>query len=249
MKTLIVIPARIQSSRLPQKMLLAETGLPLIVHTCRAASASQRAESIIVAADDEAIYAAAAGAGFDVEMTATDHVSGTDRVAEVAARHPQYDIIVNVQGDEPEIAGEAIDLAVSLLEKNPHINVATLATPIRDAERLHDAGCVKVVTDASGRAMYFSRSPIPCPRTFTESMLSADPPNFLQHVGLYAYRRKFLLEFSSLPPSTLEPIESLEQLRVLSAGEAIQVGLIDDPVIGIDTIEDYRQFVSRQVKR
>ena len=249
MKTLIVIPARMQSSRLPQKMLLAETGLPLIVHTCRAAIASKYAESIVVAADDEAIFAAVAAAGFEAEMTATNHVSGTDRVAEVAARHPQYDIIVNVQGDEPEIAGSAIDLAIQLLRDNPQVNVATLATPIRDAARLHDPGCVKVVTDRDGRAMYFSRSPIPCPRTFDQSMLTADPPNFLQHVGLYAYRRKFLLEFSSLPPSPLEPIESLEQLRVLSAGEAIQVGLIDDPVTGIDTIEDYRQFVSRQAKR
>jgi 3-deoxy-manno-octulosonate cytidylyltransferase (CMP-KDO synthetase) len=156
------------------------------------------------------------------------------------------EIIVNGQGDEPEIAGESIDLAIALLEANPSAVMSTLATPIRSRRQLEDPACVKVVIDAAGRALYFSRSVIPCPRQWDDAWLLGDPPRFHQHVGLYAYRREFLLKLAAMPPSPLEQIERLEQLRVLEAGYPILVGVIDEPTFGIDTAEDYRAFVEKQ---
>jgi 3-deoxy-manno-octulosonate cytidylyltransferase (CMP-KDO synthetase) len=178
-------------------------------------------------------------------MTSPQAASGTDRVAEVARHMPQVDIIVNVQGDEPEIAGRSIDLAIELLERTPGAAMATLATPIRSRRQLEDPACVKVVFDRAGRALYFSRSPIPHAREWDDSLLSAEPAHFYQHVGLYAYRREFLLALAAMPPSRLEKIEKLEQLRVLEAGYSILVGVIDEPTFGIDTPEDYRAFVEK----
>jgi len=244
-KSLIVIPARLQSSRLPEKMLLAETGRTLIEHTVEAATKNSKTDSIIVATDDPSIFAAVQKSGAAAEMTSVDHASGTDRIAEVAERHTEFEIVVNLQGDEPEIPGSAIDMAISILEQNPDAMVATLATPIRSKEQLEDPACVKVVLDGHGRAMYFSRSPIPHARTWQDQLLADEKPNFLQHVGLYAYRREFLLKFSDLPACPTEKLESLEQLRVLSAGYAIYVGLIDEPIVGIDTLEDYELFVRK----
>ena len=243
--SLIVIPARRQSTRLPEKMLLNETGKPLIVHTVEAAAGNSKTDSIIVATDDQEILEAVEDSGSAAEMTSVDHISGTDRVAEVASRHPEFGIVVNLQGDEPEIPGAAIDLAISILEQNEDAIVATLATPIRSKELLQDPACVKVVLDDRGRAMYFSRSPIPHARTWSDDLLDEEKANFLQHVGLYAYRREFLLKFPDLPPCPSEKLESLEQLRVLSAGYAIYVGLIDEPIFGIDTREDYELFVRK----
>lgn len=244
MKSLIVIPARLQSSRLPRKMLLAETGRPLIQHTFQSAGTNTETQSILVATDDREIFDAVEAFGGRVEMTSADHVSGTDRVAEVAARHPEYDVVVNVQGDEPEIPGSAIDLAISILRDNPQAVMATLVTPIRSRKLLDDPACVKAVLDAAGRAMYFSRSPIPHPRQWSDELLAENPANFLQHIGLYAFRRDFLLKFPELPPCREESLESLEQLRVLSAGYQVFAGQIDAPIIGIDTREDYELFVS-----
>lgn len=244
LKSLIVIPARLKSTRLPGKMLLAETGKPLIEHTWDSASRSQKASHQIVATDDDGIFQAVQNFGGQVEMTLESHATGTDRVAEVALRHKEHEIIVNVQGDEPDIPGQAIDLAISILEDNPRAVMSTLATPIRNRASLNDPACVKVVVDSRGKALYFSRSPIPHPRAFEESLLQKSPPVFLQHVGLYAYRRDFLMKIADLPPCDTETTESLEQLRVLHAGYSIHVGLIDAPIIGIDTPEDYQQFVS-----
>jgi 3-deoxy-manno-octulosonate cytidylyltransferase (CMP-KDO synthetase) len=159
------------------------------------------------------------------------------------------DIFVNVQGDEPEIEPAAIDQVIELLAQGADGDVATLATPIRSRDILHDPNCVKVVRDNRGRALYFSRSPIPHPREWTDSLLERNPPLFLLHLGIYAYRRDFLLGFPGLPKSALEDIEKLEQLRVLAAGRSILVGLRDRAPAGIDTIEDYRAFVSRQRER
>jgi 3-deoxy-manno-octulosonate cytidylyltransferase (CMP-KDO synthetase) len=198
-----------------------------------------------VAADHEEIAAAVREFGGHVEMTDPNAPSGTDRVAEVARQLTDADVIVNVQGDEPEIAGSAIDVAIELLESHPPAVMSTLATPIRSHEQLNDPACVKVVFDANGRAMYFSRSPIPHARQWNDSLLTDDPPHFYQHVGLYAYRREFLLKLAAMEPSRLEQIERLEQLRVLESGQQILVGVIDEPTIGIDTPEDYRAFVSR----
>ena len=244
--TVIVIPARLASSRLPRKLLLAETGKPLIQHTYEAASRSQLASEVIVAADHPEIAEAVTRFGGEVRMTDPAAASGTDRVAEVARGLPEAGIIVNVQGDEPDLSGEAIDAAVRLLEENESAVMATLATPIRSKSQLEDPACVKVVFDGSGRAMYFSRSPIPHPREWDDSLLKKNPPLFHQHVGLYAYRREFLIRLATMPQSPLETTEKLEQLRVLDAGFAIMVGVVDEPTFGIDTPEDYRVFVERR---
>jgi len=243
----IVIPARLESTRLPRKLLLCETGKTLLEHTHIAARGARRPMGICVAADDEAIAAEVRRFGGDARLTDPAAASGTDRVAEVAATLHDVDIVVNVQGDEPELAGESIDLVIQLLEENPQAVMSTLATPIRRRDQLEDPACVKVVFDSAGRALYFSRSPIPHPRRWDDALLTADPPHFYQHVGLYAYRREFLLQLARMPQSDLEKLESLEQLRVLSAGYTILVGVVDEPTFGIDTPEDYRAFVKRTV--
>jgi 3-deoxy-manno-octulosonate cytidylyltransferase (CMP-KDO synthetase) len=250
LKTLIVIPARLASTRLPKKLLLAETGKTLIQHTYEAARTSQKATEVIVAADDRQIVSSVEAFGGNARLTRPDHRSGTDRVAEIAAACPEYDLICNVQGDEPELPGEAIDLAIGLLERDADAVMATLATPIRSSDQLDDPNCVKVVVDSKDRAMYFSRSPLPYPRTWQSDdwndLDAGTRVPFLQHIGLYVYRRDFLLEIPQLPVPACERIESLEQLRVLHAGFEIAVGAIDHPVVGIDTAEDYAAFVTRQ---
>ena len=245
----IVIPARLASTRLPRKLLLVETGKPLIEHTYRAAQQASRPSGVIVAADHEEIAGAVRAFGGEVVMTSPACASGTDRVAEVAHQLPNVDILVNVQGDEPELSGEAIDLVVDLLAQNPDMVMATLATPIRDREKLNDPSCVKVAFDHRGRALYFSRSPIPHAREWRDELLDTDPASFYQHVGLYAYRRDFLLRLADLPRTPLERLENLEQLRVLENGYSIIVGIIDEPTIGIDTPHDYRAFVERHQSR
>ncbi len=242
----VVIPARLASTRLPRKLLLSETGRPLIQHTYEAALRSNRPAGICVATDHEDILNAVQAFGGEARMTSPQAACGTDRVAEIAATMPEVDIFVNVQGDEPDLAGTSIDLVVSILENAPGAVMATLATPIRRREQLEDPACVKVVFDAGARALYFSRSPIPHPREWDDSLVMADPPRFFQHVGLYAYRRDFLLQLAEMPQSPLEKIEKLEQLRVLEAGYSILVGIVDEPTFGIDTPADYRAFVERR---
>jgi 3-deoxy-manno-octulosonate cytidylyltransferase (CMP-KDO synthetase) len=241
----IVIPARLASTRLPRKLLLAETGKPLLQHTYESAGRATRPSGLIVAADHEEIAVAVRSFGGAVVMTSPECASGTDRVAEVARELGDVDIFVNVQGDEPEIAADSIDLAIELLERAPSAVMATLATPIRDRARLDDPACVKVVFDERNRALYFSRAPIPFARNWDDGLLLAEPPTFYQHIGLYAYRRDFLLSIAELPRSAIEKIENLEQLRVLAAGYSIAVGVVSDPTVGIDTPEDYRAFVAR----
>jgi 3-deoxy-manno-octulosonate cytidylyltransferase (CMP-KDO synthetase) len=188
---------------------------------------------------------AVAGFGGEAVLTRADHPSGTDRVAEVAAALPGVQIVVNLQGDEPEISADALDRVVALLEDDPEAPMATLCTPIRDEAVYRDPSCVKVVRSRSGRALYFSRSPIPHHRDGLPAPASGVPLAFL-HLGLYAYRRDFLLGLAGLPPSPLETSEKLEQLRVLEAGYPIAVGVVEEPSIGIDTPEDYRRFVARR---
>ena len=241
----IIIPARLASTRLPRKLLLRETGKTLLQHTYEAAARARRPKGICVAADHAEIADAVRAFGGEVQMTDPHAASGTDRVAEAARRLPGVEIVVNVQGDEPELSGALIDLVVGLLEERPAAMMATLATPIRSRRQLQDPACVKVVFDAQGRAIYFSRSPIPCARDWDDALLAADPPHYFQHVGLYAYRREFLLQLAAMPQSSLERIEKLEQLRVLQAGYAILVGVVDEPTFGIDTPEDYRAFVRK----
>lgn len=236
-----VIPARFASTRLPGKPLLDETGHPLIQHVVEAAKRATKLSRIIVATDDDRIASAVRAFGGEAAMTRSDHPSGTDRVAEVAAGLPDARIVVNLQGDEPEISGEALDRVVSLLEDDPEAPMATLATPIRDEATYRDSACVKVVIGRNGRALYFSRSPIPLHR----DGLPKQGPLALLHLGLYAYRRDFLLSLAHLEPSPLERTEKLEQLRVLESGFPIAVGIVEEPSIGIDTPEDYARFVAR----
>ncbi len=245
LRSWIVIPARLASTRLPRKLLLAETGKPLIQHTCESAAAAKKPGGIIVATDSQEIAAAVASYGGVSMMTSVDLASGTDRVARIAEQISDVDVIVNVQGDEPDLSGVAIDQVVTLLEENPDAVMSTLATPIRDREKLLDPSCVKVVCDRLGRALYFSRAAIPAPREWSDSLLTSNPPSFQQHIVLYAYRRDFLLSLAQLPRSPLEQLENLEQLRVLEAGYEIIVGVTDEPSIGIDTPEDYRAFVEQ----
>jgi 3-deoxy-manno-octulosonate cytidylyltransferase (CMP-KDO synthetase) len=253
----IVIPARLQSTRLPRKMLLRETGITLIQHTYEAARRASKPRGICIATDHDEIAAEVRAFGGEAVMTSADCASGTDRIAEVAAGRTDIDIFVNVQGDEPEMSGRSIDRVVELLEENPDVSMATVATPIRHREQLSDPACVKVVfpitRDAAGRisgkALYFSRSQIPFAREWDESLLQAEPPHFYLHLGLYAYRRNFLMNFARLPRSPLEKLESLEQLRVLAAGIPILVGVVSESSSGIDTPADYAAFVKRTVDR
>jgi 3-deoxy-manno-octulosonate cytidylyltransferase (CMP-KDO synthetase) len=239
-----VIPARFASTRLPGKALLSETGRPLIQHVLEAARRAQSLERIIVATDDVRIARVVEQCGGEFMMTRADHATGTDRVAEVAARLESARLIVNLQGDEPEVSGATLDRVVSLLLDDAKAPMATLATPIREESIYRDPACVKVVCSSAGRALYFSRSAIPHHRDGLPAATTGSLLAYL-HLGLYAYRRDFLLKLSSLPPSSLEAAEKLEQLRVLEAGYSIAVGIVDEPSVGIDTPEDYRRFVER----
>jgi 3-deoxy-manno-octulosonate cytidylyltransferase (CMP-KDO synthetase) len=244
-KSYIVIPARLASTRLPRKLLLRETGKSLLQHTYEAACRARKPAAVCVAADHEEIAAEVRAFGGRVFMTSTTCASGTDRLAEVAPRLGDAHILVNVQGDEPELSGDAIDQVVELLEQHPQASMATLATPIRERSKLADPACVKVVFDNRGKALYFSRAAIPHAREWRDQLLSADPPLFYQHIGLYAYRREFLMQFARWPRTALEQLESLEQLRAIELGHSIQVGVVSEPTIGIDTADDYREFVRR----
>lgn len=246
MRTYVIIPARKASTRLPNKMLLRETGKTLLQHTYDAARAARTPSEVIVATDHADIAREVRQFGGIVRLTSPACASGTDRVAEVARELSNADIIVNVQGDEPEIDPDAIDSVVELLDKNSTSPMATLATPLRDAERINDPACVKVVFDDAGQALYFSRSPIPFIR---DADFEADESIHYQHIGIYAFRRDFLLRLAAAPPSMLEQVEKLEQLRVLQMGEEIRVQVVDHAAQGIDTPTDYAAFVSRYLRR
>jgi 3-deoxy-manno-octulosonate cytidylyltransferase (CMP-KDO synthetase) len=240
MKTAIVIPARYASSRLPGKPLLRETGKYLIQHVYEQACQT-RAHCVLVATDDDRILRAVESFGGCAVMTGPEHPNGTDRVAEVA-RKLDVDVIVNLQGDEPLIQPATLDLLPDLLEQDAAADVATLAVPITSLEQWRDPNCVKVVRDACGRALYFSRSAVPHVRDGQPDFLRR-PSLFLQHLGLYAYRRSFLLKLATLPPAPLEEVEKLEQLRVLSIGRCIKVGIVEHASRGVDTPADYQRFV------
>ena len=241
MKTAIVIPARYASTRLPGKPLLQETGTLLIQHVYEQAQRCQRADAVIVATDDSRIRDAVTSFGGRAVMTREDHPSGTDRIAEVAMQL-DHDVIVNLQGDEPQFDPAGLDQLIGLLAGAPQANSATLATPIRDVAQYQSPNAVKVVRDDTGRALYFSRSPIPCYRDGLPENLSE--PWALLHLGVYAYRRDFLLRLAKTPPHPLEQAEKLEQLRVLGLGEMMLVGIVPVAHKGIDTPEDYAGFLT-----
>jgi len=238
----VVIPARHASTRLPGKPLLEIAGKPMIRHVWERARESGAGE-IVVATDDTRIADVCRRFGAEVMETRRDHHSGSDRIAEVIERSgwdPRA-IVVNVQGDEPCMPPALIDQVAAGLVGHPGVGVATLAFPIRDSETLFDPHVVKVVIDAEGMALYFSRAPIPWHRdAFQRSRAKLpDGAQFLRHIGLYAYRAGFLARYVAWPRAPLEIAESLEQLRILSHGDGIHVGIaVAEPGPGVDTAED-----------
>jgi len=239
MNAIAIIPARYASTRLPGKPLLDQTGMPLIQHVVQAVSAATSVQKIVVATDDDRIAEAVKAFGGDCVMTRADHPSGTDRLAESAEKLAlaDDDIVVNVQGDEPEMPGACVDQLVDLLVSGD-CPMATLATPL-GYEEAGDPNKVKVVLRGDGRALYFSRSRIPCDRD------SDRQGSYLLHLGIYAYRVAFLKRYAALPPTAAEQSEKLEQLRALESGFDIAVGVTDYHGRGIDTPEDYEEFIAR----
>jgi 3-deoxy-manno-octulosonate cytidylyltransferase (CMP-KDO synthetase) len=232
----VVIPARFDSSRLPGKALLPLAGKPMLQWVHERARSSGAAE-VCVATDDERIATAARGFGADVAMTARTHVSGTDRIAEVAATRgwQDADIVVNVQGDEPLIPPVVIDQVARLLATHPRADIGTLAVKIDSLADLNDPNVVKAACDAGGRALYFSRAPIP----FNRDAPATVPAGALRHVGIYAYRVAALRKLAGLPPARLELIEKLEQLRALENGLEIRVALaVERPLADVNTAAD-----------
>ncbi|MFH1708202.1 MAG: 3-deoxy-manno-octulosonate cytidylyltransferase [Planctomycetota bacterium] len=238
-RTAVIIPARVGSTRLPRKMLLAETGRPLIQHTYENARRARLPAEVLIAADSPEIIAAVAPFGSRAVLTSPAHPSGTDRIAE-AARGLEAEIIVNVQGDEPELDPAVIDAMAAGLAADPACGMITACCPL-DAGRINDPSAVKVVLDRAGYALYFSRAPIP----FKREAADAYGQGPFLHLGIYGYRREFLLELTQWPPSALERTERLEQLRVLENGRRIRVVQVASSPPGIDTAEDYRAFVDR----
>ncbi len=232
----VVIPARFASTRFPGKPLASRTGRPLIQHVCQRAALAKCASRVLVATDDSRIAKAVIDFGGEVVMTRADHPNGTSRLAEVARDLPAGTIVVNVQGDEPDIDPALIDKAVQALGD---ADMCTIASPFAPDEDPNDPNIVKVVVDRTGRALYFSRSLIPFRREAT------GPSQPLKHVGLYVYRREFLIEYVGMAPTPLEGAEQLEQLRVLEHGRRIQVVIAETNHHGIDTPEQYDEFVRR----
>ncbi len=234
-----VIPARWASSRFPGKPLAALTGTPMIVHVLERAARCRTVSRIVVATDDDRIHRTVQAAGFESRMTRADHPNGTSRIAEVA-EELEEDLVVNIQGDEPQIEPELVDRTVELLASRPDVPMATLVSPFAPGEDPASPNIVKCVRAADGRALYFSRSLIPFDRDRAPG--AARP---MKHVGLYAYRREFLRTFVALAPTPLECTESLEQLRVLEHGHAILCAEGEAHFTGIDTPEQYEAFVRR----
>jgi len=238
----VVVPARYASTRLPGKPLLDIDGVPMVIHVARRAQASGAAQ-VRIATDHDGIAEAARRHGFEADLTAAEHQSGTDRIAEVARKQRWADdhIVVNVQGDEPLIEPQLIAQVAATLERNADASIATLCTPLTELAELTNANVVKVVLDHRGHALYFSRAAIPFPRDAFRESTPALPPGLpaYRHIGLYAYRCAFLHAYAELTPPDLERFEALEQLRALWHGFRIAVAITEHaPVAGVDTEED-----------
>jgi 3-deoxy-manno-octulosonate cytidylyltransferase (CMP-KDO synthetase) len=241
MKVIAVIPARLRSTRFADKVLAKDTGKFLIQHTYERACLAKLPEKVIIAADDEKVAAAAESFGAECILTSPDHQSGTDRIAEAVA-DMDVEIIVNLQGDEPEIDPGNIDYLAKMLMDNPDCPMATLAAEFQTAQQVSDPNIVKVIIGRNNKAIYFSRSPIPYDR---EKSGVGNVKQYLRHIGIYAYRKKFLLEITALPQTPLEKMEKLEQLRAIENGYSILVGKVKHTCDGIDTPEQYAEFVKR----
>jgi 3-deoxy-manno-octulosonate cytidylyltransferase (CMP-KDO synthetase) len=249
----VVIPARYASARLPGKALMSIAGKPMVQWVYERALASGAAE-VLIATDDLLIVSAGHSFGAEVIMTAPTHTSGTDRIAEVARKNdwPETDIVVNVQGDEPLIPAALIKQVAGLLASHPHAQIATLATPIESLEEFLNPNAVKVVTDGEGKALYFSRAPIPWNRDGAPAGLNSQAvfAGARRHVGIYAYRVGALLRVAALAPTALETTERLEQLRALENGLEIRVAdALERPGPDVNTPEDFERVLSLATPR
>lgn len=255
LRAVAIVPARLASQRLPRKMLLDRTGDCLFVHTARNVAASGIFARVVVAADDPETLAAARRAGVDCVLTRVDHASGTDRVWEaweaLEHEHERADVIVNVQGDEPEIsAGDLIGLVRAFDDRA--VELATLCCPLGSSDEAERSSVVKVVRDANGDALYFSRAAVPArghARVAANDGATEHWTILRRHIGVYAFTPVALSEFCALPTGRLEACESLEQLRWLEAGRKIRVLEAERFPEGIDTLEDYERFVARCAAR
>ena len=254
MKVAAVIPARLGSRRFPRKVLARETGKFLVQHVYERVAGCPELDRVIIATDSMEVRQACLSFGAEVRLTSPNHVSGTDRVAEVAA-DLSHDIVVNVQGDEPLVEHADISTLVRLFDlPDERVVMTTLVLARHDPEGFRDPNIVKAVVGRNGNALYFSRSPAPFHEALSQDNCLEKGPGlegqveWFQHIGIYAYRRDFLVKLSSLPPSALEKRERLEQLRVLENGFTIRVGLTRSPHLGIDTEEEYRHFIKEYLK-
>ncbi len=232
MPILAVIPARYASTRFPAKPLAIIEGKPMIQRVYESVQRCTAFSKVIVATDDERIVEVVHAFGGEVELTRVEHQTGTDRIAEVASRHPNYDVIANIQGDQPFVTLEALEKLIEPYLHDELPEMTTVAAPLDMLNGYRDEHTVKVICNQKHRAMYFSRAPIPFFRNAVHN-----PPVY-HHIGLYAFRRDFLFFYAMLPPSPLEQAESLEQLRALENGYTIQVGIISKPVLEINTPDD-----------
>lgn len=234
-QTAIIIPARYGSSRLEGKPLLKANDKPIIQWVWEKASKCPLVDRVIVATDDERIFNACKDFGAEVEMTSTNHKSGSDRIAEVASRHQEIGYIINLQGDEPLIEQANIELVIKGVLEDEKADISTLLREIKDEEEAQNPNLVKCVFDVNNYAMYFSRSKIPYERNTGKSKIYG-------HLGIYGYKREALFKMTQLPQTTYEMAESLEQLRALQNGMKIKVAIVDNIPVGIDTMEDFEKF-------
>lgn len=234
-KTAIIIPARYSSTRLPAKPLLMVKNKPIIQYVYEAGKKSKSADIVIVATDDERIKNAVEAFGGICEMTSPNHKCGSDRIAEIANRHEDFEYILNLQGDEPQITPEVIDLAINTLKNDSSADISTLVRKITDKEQINNPNCVKCVFDNNFNALYFSRCPIPYER-------NTDKAFYYAHIGIYGYKKSSLIKMTQLEQTPLEMQESLEQLRALQNGMKIKIAITDLNPTGIDTKEDYEKF-------
>ncbi|MBR2069692.1 MAG: 3-deoxy-manno-octulosonate cytidylyltransferase [Candidatus Gastranaerophilales bacterium] len=235
-KTAIVIPARYSSTRLPGKPLLMVKNKPIIQYVYEAAQNVKSSDYTIVATDDERIKKAVENFGGIAELTSPNCQSGSDRISEIAQKHPEFEYIINLQGDEPQITPDVIEKVIDTL-KSGNCDISTLVRKITSNEQINNPNCVKCVFDNNYNALYFSRCPIPYERNQNKSPYYA-------HIGIYGYKKESLIKMTKLQQTNLELQESLEQLRALQNGMKIKVAVVDLNPTGIDTIEDYEKFKS-----
>src|SRR5882757_10309820 len=232
-RIVVVIPARYASTRLPGKPLVSIAGKPMVQRVYERAKQAQTVHHVVVATDDQRIIDAVRAFGGEARMTRAEHRTGTERVAEVAA-HEEGDVFVNVQGDEPLLDPDAIDVAVNSLLEEPVASISTVATPIKTPGDIMDPNVVKVVLDFDENAIYFSRAPIPWVRDTASKIVV----RHLKHLGLYVFQRDALLEYPTLPQGELERIEQLEQLRWMENGWKIRVAEVEHDAVSVDVPED-----------